>query len=210
MILGNDIKYLSPMAEMINHADRPEVANGPPTKMFQAYHKLENDKLVVYADRNFQTGDMVVEEYGQLDNSLYITAFGFVPLNNPHHCVLLPLPNPEDGAVCVDREGRMDENSARILAQVPCNDKDVDNPCDAVVTNSPVHAAGRAYLKRVAQTKLATSPTNLADDERLLQDVEGSTPKDGKWRGMNRERARLALQFRIEEKKVLFQIANLA
>ncbi|KAI2488966.1 hypothetical protein MHU86_25639 [Fragilaria crotonensis] len=210
MILGDGIKYLSPMAEMINHADRPEATAETPTKLFEAYHKLESDKLVVYADRNFQTGDMVVEEYGQLDNSLYITAFGFVPLNNPHHCVLLPLPNPEDGTVCVDREGRMDENSSRILAQVPCNDSNDDNHCDAVATGSPEHAAARAYIKRVAQTKLAASPTSIADDERLLQDLEGTIPKGGDWRGMNRDRSRLALQFRIEEKKVLLQIVNLA
>lgn len=214
MILENDTKYLSPMAEMINHADRPEAPTGTPTKAFQAYHKLENDKLVVYADRDFQSGDMIVEEYGQLDNSLYITAFGFVPLNNPHHCVLLPLPNSMDGAVCVNREGHMDEAVARNLAGELSNHNDNDDGhCDATTTTaSPGEDAAlrvRAYVKQVAQRTLAASPTDLADDERLLQNLEETTPQGGEWRGMNRDRARLALQFRIEEKKALQQILNL-
>ena len=181
--------------------------------MFQAYHKLENGKLVVHADRDFQTGDMVVEEYGQLDNSLYITAFGFVPANNPHHCVLLPLPNPTDGAVCVDREGRMDENAARIVARVSNHDCDEDDDShhrDAVPTCEDAASRVRAYVKRVAQTKLDTSPTDLPDDERQLKNIEETTPEGDGWRGMNRDRVRLALQFRIEEKKALLQISNLA
>ena len=185
MILENDIKYLSPMAEMINHADRPEVTTKTPTNVFQANHKRENGKLVVYADRDFQTGDMVVEEYGQLDNSLYITAFGFIPVNNPHHCVLLPLPNPMDGAMCVDREGRMDENAASILAA------QVSNPNDMHATRK---LAAAAHVKRVAQTKLVTSPTDLADDEGLLKNLEETTAQGDEWRGMNRDRARLALR----------------
>ena len=237
MILDN-IKYLTPMAEMINHADRsldymdddtttltstttPTTENG-----FQSYHKLDNNtnKLVVYADRDFHAGEMIVEEYGQLDNSLYISAFGFVPPNNPHHCVVLPMPqahpNEEGGTFCVGRDGSMigeDSLTQQQLLRTKvaglfCNNNNKGD-CDAnhrPRDDKELSLQVKAYLQQAAKSKLSSYPTSLTDDERILRNLETSADPDENendlWRDMNRDRARLAVQFRMEDKKLLLQI----
>lgn len=55
---------------------------------------------------------MVVEQYSELDTSLYMEKFGFVPDRNEHHCVLLTLfTSDEPGnvtlTVCVKANGRL-------------------------------------------------------------------------------------------------------
>jgi hypothetical protein len=239
MILDN-IKYLTPMAEMINHAERPLTARNDdvtsetsasttiPTmeNAFQLYHKLEHDttKLVVYADRDFHAGDMIVEEYGQLDNSLYISAFGFVPPNNPHHCVVLPMPQAsQDDAgntVCVGRDGSTSGEDSLTQQQLlrakvgdtSCNTIN-DGSCDA--NHLPrdeveISLEVKKYVQHAARAKLASYPTSLPDDEGILRDLEMSNDPhmddNDLWRGMNRDRARFALQFRMEDKKLLLQI----
>jgi hypothetical protein len=54
---------------------------------------------------------MVVEQYSEVDNSLYLEKFGFVPDRNDHHCVLLTLFAAEEHVTpadaCVKANGRL-------------------------------------------------------------------------------------------------------
>jgi hypothetical protein len=107
MILENSTKYLVPMADMINHAtvtpssssssevsldDDSKTLSSSSSPVFTDNHvRNANDgSIAVKADRIFQNGQQIFEEYGQLDNSLYLVANGFVPNHNPHHCVVIP------------------------------------------------------------------------------------------------------------------------
>jgi hypothetical protein len=86
-------KHLVPMADMINH--HPRITDGSKKdETFESFHNVEvgvdgSNSIAVHADRRTPGGgeSQVFEEYGKLDNSLYLVAFGFVPIDNPYHCV---------------------------------------------------------------------------------------------------------------------------
>ena len=57
-------------------------------------HHYRNDKdnsITVRADRRFRPNEQIFEDYGDVDNSLYLEAHGFVPDENPHHCAMIPV-----------------------------------------------------------------------------------------------------------------------
>jgi hypothetical protein len=90
------------MADMINHAPAPlfddlkTVSTPMPSPLFTDNHVRDatDGSIVVKADRmiiqQHDSQQQIFEEYGQLDNSLYLVAHGFVPHQNPHHCVVIP------------------------------------------------------------------------------------------------------------------------
>ena len=151
---------LVPMADMINHAPR----FGNP-RSFHEYHILKDREketashtffsatlstssgLVVKADRNLS--EWVWEEYNKLDNSLYLLQFGFCPIDNPYHCVML---NINDGGdeFCVGRNGSLP------LEQVE-------------ETEFHVVAIRTAALKEI---RAKSSGTSIERDMALLHDLE--------------------------------------
>jgi hypothetical protein len=155
---------------------------------------------------------------------LYISAFGFVPPDNPHHCVVLPMPqahpDEESGTFCVGRDGSMigeDSMTQQQLLRTKVGDvsciNNNDGECDAnrrPRDDEKLSLQVTYYIQQAAKSKLASYPTSLADDERMLRDLETLADPhkndNDLWRGMNRDRARLALQFRAEDKKLLLQI----
>jgi hypothetical protein len=63
---------------------------------FESFHNMEvgadgSNSIAVHADRRTPGGgeSQLFEEYGKHDNSLYLVAFGFVPIDNPYHCAVL-------------------------------------------------------------------------------------------------------------------------
>ena len=112
---------LTPLAEMINYS--PKVIG--PSLPFDLYHTLnENDNsITVRSDRNVYlpqsslqevVGDddsvitlQLFEDYGPVDNSLFLSAHGFVPFENPNNCATI------SGSAFLRRNtapGRRDEN----------------------------------------------------------------------------------------------------
>jgi hypothetical protein len=97
-------KYLTPLPEFANYQPRQDERKKLKGKMkqtFMLYHE-RNDKsgsITVRADRNVLHGDQIFEDYGDIDNSLYLEAHGFVPNDNPFHCAMIPaslVPTPKD------------------------------------------------------------------------------------------------------------------
>eukprot|EP00548_Thalassiothrix_antarctica_P015747 CAMPEP_0194167610 /NCGR_PEP_ID=MMETSP0154-20130528/2829_1 /TAXON_ID=1049557 /ORGANISM="Thalassiothrix antarctica, Strain L6-D1" /LENGTH=465 /DNA_ID=CAMNT_0038878545 /DNA_START=1 /DNA_END=1394 /DNA_ORIENTATION=+ len=203
--LGEPTKYLTPMADMINHADNPSKNEILPSSAshFHLYHQIqkEKDSIVVYADRTFREGDIIVEEYGKLDNSLYLTAFGFVPKNNHYHCVMLPLPGHEHGdpEECVQRDGSLLdielEQSLALSLLSPSFCKTTEE-----CWNHPERKPRlQSFWQLAAQSKLDASPTCLEEDEALLRDLgeDGVETSESRitsllWKGMKRNHAHLA------------------
>lgn len=217
MILNHEseypTKYLTPMADMINHADIPEerLDSGSNFHNYHRYQK-ESQSIIVYADRQFRVGDSIVEEYGKLDNSLYLTVFGFIPQNNPNHCVMLFAPY-HSAEECVHRDGTILNNNElekalvlHLLSPELCNTK------EECWIHPDRKRSLQSYWRPVARSRLDQSSTTLEDDKVLLKNLEESIVEDASstslWRGMNRDHARLALTFRIEEKKLLTHLAR--
>lgn len=87
-------KYLTPLAEFANYKPRDELRriNNKLGQSFTLYHE-RNDRdgsITVRADRDVLYGNQIFEDYGDVDNSLYLEAHGFVPDENPFHCAVIP------------------------------------------------------------------------------------------------------------------------
>ena len=84
----------------------PEIEGRRSKHHFEHYHDLHRDgSVTVLSDRNVEEGNQILEEYGELDNSLYIEAHGFVPSFNPFHCA-----NIETRRYWIEEVGRGDDN----------------------------------------------------------------------------------------------------
>jgi hypothetical protein len=81
-------KYLTPLAEFANYKPRPkEAIDSGATHTFTLFHEKNDDgSITVRADRDVVAGQQIFEDYGDLDNSLFLEAHGFVPDENPFHC----------------------------------------------------------------------------------------------------------------------------
>lgn len=94
------VKRLVPLAEMMNYRALPEIYESRPS--FEMFHTAGQDgSITVRSDRDVsgeadfikEDGTVVVqlfEDYGPVDSSLFVEAHGFVPHENPHHCVVIP------------------------------------------------------------------------------------------------------------------------
>lgn len=56
-------------------------------------NKIESESITVRADRQVKIEGQIFEDYGDVDNSLFLEAHGFVPDYNPSHCAMLTLPS---------------------------------------------------------------------------------------------------------------------
>lgn len=92
MLLEHGIKYLTPLADMINHMPNYDEAGEALIESFIEYHTRNKDgSITVRADRKVaNAGEQIFEAYGNLDNSLFLESFGFVPDENPFHCAAIP------------------------------------------------------------------------------------------------------------------------
>jgi len=92
MILERGIKYLTPLADMINHMPNYDEAGEVLIESFLEHHtRNEDGSITVRADRKVaNAGEQIFEAYGNLDNSLFLESFGFVPDENPFHCAAIP------------------------------------------------------------------------------------------------------------------------
>lgn len=100
-------KYLTPPAEFANYEPRYDERkrfNGRMGQSFTLYHERNNDNgsITVRSDRDVLYGKQIFEDYGDIDNSLYLEAHGFVPNENPFHCAMIPvklIPSPKDVSI---------------------------------------------------------------------------------------------------------------
>ena len=92
MILEDGKKFLTPLADFMNHMPKYDASGEIMSEPFVQFHSRNEDgSITVRADRGVsQAGDQIFEAYGDRDNSLYLEAFGFVPDNNPFHCAIIP------------------------------------------------------------------------------------------------------------------------
>eukprot|EP01017_Pseudomicrothorax_dubius_P036711 TRINITY_DN5282_c0_g3_i3.p1 TRINITY_DN5282_c0_g3~~TRINITY_DN5282_c0_g3_i3.p1 ORF type:complete len:492 (+),score=78.82 TRINITY_DN5282_c0_g3_i3:37-1512(+) len=84
----NGRRYLVPIADFFNLEPR-EVD-------FLKYHNVDKTgAATVSAERDFQSGEEVLESYGDNANWLYVAIHGFIPNLNPHECEEIPIITPD-------------------------------------------------------------------------------------------------------------------
>lgn len=108
----NGIKYLSPLADMINYAPQNNQASSDTgVNYFPKYHSIDSQKnIIVRADRNVFSGNQIMEDYGPVDNSLFLEAHGFVPSSNPNHCAIISQTSFFRAAIALKSEIEKDED----------------------------------------------------------------------------------------------------
>mmetsp|Transcript_16301 Transcript_16301/g.23221 ORF Transcript_16301/g.23221 Transcript_16301/m.23221 type:complete len:935 (-) Transcript_16301:120-2924(-) len=94
-------KFLTPLADMINYAPRNDDRAASLSNSFTLYHNRDesNGSITGRADRHVQAGKQIFEDYGDVDNSLFLEAHGFVPDENPFHCASITskfFPTPDE------------------------------------------------------------------------------------------------------------------
>lgn len=247
MILQDSTKYLVPMADMMNHEPRN---NDNDEESFTSFHVRDETSgtISVAADRDFpfstksnspmsSSSSVLVEEYGKVDSSLFITVFGFVPNDNPYHCVLLPTPRWEDvdmgalwtkyypplDSVCVRKDKSLLEegfgekrlamalsldSNARAICLTASSRSEMDSKCaTSTTTQQPKDDDKRNNYLRSAATKALSNAPTTLQHDQDLLRDMTTTTNHPAFQGMNPDHVALALRFRIEEKMVLSHIA---
>lgn len=222
MRLPDNIPRIVPMAEQINHAPSSQFDS-----TFSTFH-VRNEKdgsISVYTDRSVKAGEQIFEEYDRLDNSLHLLQFGFVSQDNPYHCVVLRLVSPTpnwDGTACVrqDRtyvpDNEVDLLVAKYTDNIQClkslrsfDDEGIHETCSSSAFPQTDHNADldHKWVRNAARRDPRSDPSLLKEMERQLEDIMGgSTMSD---RELDPERLALAIQFRIEDAKLVIQLASM-
>lgn len=224
-------KYVAPMADTINHRHRSDYTE------HESFHHRDptTGSIAVRTDRTTREGSQLWEEYSRHDNSLYLVAFGFVPIDNPHHCATLrakhfgALPDSSlekilhkldpswasSGAVCVHRDGRVLEPVPYLSLHHLQSNPELRQHCvDSGDNQERIREACLSHNGKSSGDdaelfqKAAQNSLHVAEST-LEQDFELLAEAESTAReGIDTRRAQLAIRFRIEEKKLLAAIAG--
>ena len=233
----NGKKFLTPMADMINY--------GPPIhdssiQAFTKYHQQRDDgSIVVRADRRVNPDDQILENYGNVDNSLFLEAHGFVPYYNPFHCAILSshtfpafhtlsestkkiliqlkiIKETDMVAldVCVDAGGKIQDKKAFAYSAILGinDDPQLLSKCMQSSTNGDTESITmHCFRYEGHQKRILKIIQNAA--KLSLEKKETSLQDDlillQKYQTDGIEMKSLALKFRIEEKKLLHKITEI-
>lgn len=232
-------KFLTPLADMMNYEPSPL---NLPLQTFTKYHQQREDgSIIVRADRNVNAGTQITEDYGNVDNSLFLEAHGFVPHQNPSHCAMIPLqffpyfhslseetrriltqlkiinaPNsPPPSSICVNSKGKiMDKRAESYCSLLGIDDdKEMLSKCASVSDSDDMELIQmnciryEGHKKRIfnivqkaAQSYLENENTSFHQDVTIIKDMEEQ--------GISSMQTLLALKFRMQEKKLLHEIAT--
>ena len=266
-------KYLTPLAGMANYKPRKigKARKDEPVKPFTLYHERStiNHSITVRADRHVKFGHQIFEDYGELDNSLYLEAHGFVPEENPYHCATIQgqyLPStgnlsdsliqilirlrvlPQSAStgtgrqlhnvspppsICVREDGSILDERAKVYLKVAAldvmgndhllqmcldtlnNDNDVELMALQCIHYPGNELAFDAMIKSSARKAICTSPNSSTNSSTIEKDIVLLASYLSQERILPlKERAhatkkRLAIQFRLSDKKILWNLGEL-
>jgi len=236
MILENGTKYLTPLADMMNHKESEDREWNEP---FVQFHTRNPDgSITVSADREVSgAGEQVFEAYGTLDNSLYLEAFGFVPEDNADHCAMIQtefVPNYDEALKLFKQLGFSETPDVCLFS-----DGGVANPEGKYFLAFSMLESTEGQVERcreaLEQLEVLSDPEDeyregvhqhcfeYAESDRLVWALAGRAycwasttiaQDEALLRRLRRDRRResakkaVAVQFRMEEKKTLLKAAS--
>ena len=231
MILKDGNKYLTPLADMMNHMPKYDGSGGPLSEPFVNFHtRNEDGSITVRADREVPNGgEQIFEAYGDTDNSLYLEVFGFVPSYNPFHCAIIPrehIPRYKDAEaafkqigwgempdVCVYSDGTIASAQGRDLLAFASADSvegQLERCMDAIEFKGKEGVSENCF--KYTENDKAVGALTLALVAQVYCSSSTSIEEDRsvlrQVEGYQTEKA-IAVKFRMEEKKTLFKAASL-
>jgi len=84
--------FLVPFADMFNYAPHEKHREADSGEFFLTHHRLNDDDLVILADRDQEANTQLCEDYGDNKDNIYLQYHGFVADVNPFRCVHLSAP----------------------------------------------------------------------------------------------------------------------
>jgi histone-lysine N-methyltransferase SETD3 len=72
-------KYLVPLSDMFNYSPEEDARTADSGANFLKYHRIEEGKFKVFADRDTSKGSQAFEDYGDNPNGIYFEHHGFIP-----------------------------------------------------------------------------------------------------------------------------------
>ena len=178
VVLSSRLKWyaMCPIIDSLNHSGRVK------SNIEYEYFK---DTFVVSTESAYAKGDQVFISYGEKTNEQLVQYYGFVLEDNPHDAVVLDADiGGQAVKLAVMPNGQLTDETMKML--------EGNGELKAGVTGKFSEAVNQAIFE-AATRELASKSSSLADDERLL-----ASP--GMIRG---DRQRLALRFRMSQKKIL-------
>lgn len=172
-------KYLTPFAEFANYqarVDDRKQLKGRMNQSFLTYHARDqsNGSITVRADRNVHFGQQIFEDYGDIDNSLYLEAHGFIPDENPFHCAMIPMalvPDPRQLSIMTQKA----LVSLKLLPEVNGGESHLPSVCildDGSISDSRANAyltvAALDFIDENELVRKCREALSIQDDE-LIQ-----------------------------------------
>jgi hypothetical protein len=68
-----------PFVSMFNYSPHPDVRVSNSGEFFLSHHKLNEDGIVILADRDEISGNQLFEDYGDNEDKVYLQYHGFIP-----------------------------------------------------------------------------------------------------------------------------------
>lgn len=90
-------RLLVPFGDFFNGQAQQQVREHDNGQHFLKFHAIQNDGMVIRADRTTTKGSQVFEDYGDNDNYIYFLYHGFIMNNNPFDCTFVRLPSVAPG-----------------------------------------------------------------------------------------------------------------
>lgn len=235
MILEDGNKYLTPLADMMNHMPKHDASGEMLSEPFVNFHtRNEDGSITVRADRKVpKAGEQIFEAYGDTDNSLYLEAFGFVPDENPYHCAMIPpehIPLYKDieatfkraglsemPEVCVYSDGTIASAEGRDLlafASADSAEGQVERCMDAIefkgkeglFENCFNYAGSDGIVGALTRTLVGQVYCGAST---TIEEDAALLRQLKEYRTEKNARRSVAVKFRMEEKKTLFKAAPL-
>jgi len=183
---------LVPLLDAINCKELSD-----PNRLHTSVRDVSVNAVLTRSPDDFATGDQVFENYGS-DNHNNFFAHGFTLPNNSHDCVKVRIAYEGSDPIVIDnfRTRRLPVNSVHCLRRGK-----IPNQAMAVLqflAQSTGRANANEMLHDIIADKLAKYPTTLAED---LSELKQS-------RFIVRWEKRLALEFIVEEKKLLREMRD--
>jgi len=238
MVLNGE-KFLTPMADMINHQPSPSQISMH--KFTKYHHKNKNGSITVRADRIVQSGNQIFEDYGNVDNTLFLDAHGFVPYSNPSHCSAIPIKffphfnllsktakevllqlriisdeNAPSMDVCVSSDGTISDKRAEaycLILGIQNDERMLSNCLKATHTHDLEYITMSCFkyegYKEHFQNVVQNAAKLKLDSSDTSLEKDLASLKEIEEKNSGSSQKILALKFRIEEKTILHKVIML-
>lgn len=155
--------YLSPMADIFNYKPHPSPREAKNGDHFLKHHILDrsNGTLTILSDRTCDVNEQCFEDYGDNNNQIYLQYHGFVPSENPFHCLRV---SSQNALVTLRKDHEFNDLKTKIITKLGLN-----RPFSECINE-------RGSVSRSMGGLLAIASLNAGDVEACLETLNTATP----------------------------------